>query len=54
MLNKEKYMDELMKYACEGSRFAVLKDSGDIEKCVNVNCRVCIFDGNGAVAAKHA
>lgn len=32
MLNKEKYMDELMKYACEGSRFAVLKDSGDIEK----------------------
>ena len=47
MLNKEKYMDELMKYACEGSRFAVLKDSGYIEKCVNVNCRVCIFDGNG-------
>lgn len=52
MLNKEKYMDELMKYACEGSRFAVLKDSGYIEKCVNVNCRVCIFDGNGDCCSK--
>ena len=47
MLNKEKYMDELMKYACEGSIFAVLKYSGGIEKCANVSCMMCIFDGNG-------
>ena len=46
MLNKEKYMDELMKYACEGSKFAVLKYSGGIEKCVNVACMMCIFDGS--------
>lgn len=52
MLNKEKYMDELMKYACEGSRFAVLKYSGDFEKCANVACVMCIFDGNSDCCSK--
>lgn len=52
MLNKEKYMDELMKYACEGSRFAVLKYSGDFEKCANVACVMCIFNGNSDCCSK--
>lgn len=52
MLNKEKYMDELMKYACEGSRFAVLKYSGDFEKCANVACMMCIFGGNSDCCSK--
>ena len=52
MLNKEKYMDELMKYACEGSRFAVMKYSGDFEKCANVACMMCIFDGNSDCCSK--
>lgn len=46
MLNKEKYMDELMKYACRKpmkSGFAVLK-TGGLKNCYSTECSECIFD----------
>lgn len=45
MLNKEKYMDELMKYACRKpmkSGFAVLK-TGELKNCYSTECSECIF-----------
>lgn len=45
MLNKEKYMDELMKYACRKpmeSGFAVLKVGG-LANCITTSCSRCIF-----------
>mgnify|MGYP004534256473 CR=1 FL=1 len=45
MLNKEKYMDELLKYACRkpmNSGFAVLKVGG-LADCITTSCGRCIF-----------
>ena len=45
MLNKEKYMDELLKYACRkpmNSGFAVLKVGG-LANCITTSCSRCIF-----------
>lgn len=45
MLNKEKYMDELLKYACRKpmhSGFAVLKVGG-LANCITTSCSRCIF-----------
>lgn len=45
MLNKEKYMDELMKYACKSptkSGFAVLK-TGGLADCYDTKCDKCEF-----------
>lgn len=47
MLNKEKYMDELMKYACRKptkSGFAVLK-TGGLADCYDTKCNKCKFCG---------
>lgn len=54
MLNKEKYMDELLKYACRkpmNSGFAVLK-AGGLADCYNTDCSDCIFDCFNCVKAR--
>lgn len=47
MLNKEKYMDELFKFACrkrEECGFAVLK-TGELVSCDDTECGRCKFSG---------
>lgn len=54
MLNKEKYMDELMKYACRKlmeSGFAALK-AGGLADCCSTACGKCKFCNNAEDCVK--
>ena len=43
MKNKEKYAKEIMDIACGGESIAVMKKSGRIVPCNNIECNLCLF-----------
>lgn len=43
MKNKEKYAKEIMDIACGGGSIAVIKKSGHIAPCDNIECNLCLF-----------
>lgn len=43
MKNKEKYEKEIIEIACSGDSIAVIKKSGRIVSCDNVECNLCLF-----------
>lgn len=46
MLNKEKYMNELLEFACTDNKFAITKD-GKLRECRGVRCNECALEGDG-------
>jgi hypothetical protein len=46
MLNKEKYMNELLEFACTDNKFAITKD-GKLRECRGVRCNECAFENDG-------
>lgn len=54
MLNKEKYMNELLEFACTDNKLAITKD-GKLRECRGVRCNECAFETMvWLVAAIHA
>lgn len=45
MKNKEKYAEEIIEIACNGSSIAVERKSGCIMQCSGMNCADCLFSG---------
>lgn len=43
MKNKEKYAKEILEIACSGDSIAVIKKSGRIVSCDNIECNLCLF-----------
>lgn len=43
MKNKEKYVNEIIKIACSGSRFGVNRHNGNMSMCIHLRCRNCLF-----------
>lgn len=46
MLNKEKYMNELLEFACTDNKFAITKD-GKLRECRGVRCNECALESDG-------
>lgn len=46
MLNKEKYMNELLEFACTDNKLAITKD-GKLRECRGVRCNECAFENDG-------
>lgn len=46
MLNKEKYMNELLEFACTDNKLAITKD-GKLRECRDVRCNECAFENDG-------
>ena len=46
MLNKERYMNELLEFACTDNKFAITKD-GKLRECRGVRCNECAFESDG-------
>lgn len=46
MLNKEKYMNELLEFACTDNKFAITKD-GELRECRGLRCNECAFESDG-------
>lgn len=43
MKNKEKYAKEILEIACSGGSIAIIKKSGHIVSCNNIECNICLF-----------
>ena len=46
MLNKEKYMNELLEFACTNNKFAITKD-GKLRECRGARCNECALESDG-------
>lgn len=46
MLNKERYMNELLEFACTDNKFAITKD-GKLRECRGVRCNECALESDG-------
>lgn len=47
MKNKEKYAKEIIEVVCSEGSIAVMKKSGHIVPCDNIECNLCLFWNNG-------
>lgn len=45
MLNKEKYLKEIMDVVCSGDRIAVKKETNEVVGCSTIQCKNCLFGG---------
>ena len=43
MKNKEEYAKEILEIACSGGSIAIIKKSGHIVSCNNIECNICLF-----------
>lgn len=45
MKNKEKYAECVLTFACDESGFGVYEKTGEMERCMEMNCTECLFYG---------
>lgn len=43
MLNKEKYVEDILDIACSGSRMAVRNSTKEVCRCSDFSCSECLF-----------
>ena len=43
MKNKEKFSKEIMELACDGSRIAIVRQTGEFRSCYETPCIECLF-----------
>mgnify|MGYP000119719933 FL=1 len=53
MLNKEKYMNELLEFACTDNKLAITKD-GKLRECRGVRCNECAFENDGMASCDNS
>lgn len=45
MKNKEKYAECVLTFACDKSAFGVYEKTGEMERCMEMHCKECLFYG---------